>query len=99
MVSLSNAFGNKNNVNIIKEAAITKAIDWKYEKEWRIVFPNDTGGHFKMPKPKKIYLGSRFKDNDKEIYKEYLLDFYSKGNIPKQEMKIHNSEYRIVENN
>ncbi len=97
LISLSKAFGTKNYTNIIREAAITKASDWKYEKEWRVVFPNENGGHFKMPKPKKIYLGSRFNENTNEIYKEYLFDLCTKRNIPIQEMKIHDSEYKIVE--
>ncbi|WP_339483748.1 DUF2971 domain-containing protein [Pseudomonas sp. RL_5y_Pfl2_73] len=35
-----------------------KAIDWKYEKEWRLVIPGNEGESISMPRPKAIYMGS-----------------------------------------
>lgn len=44
-------------------AAIHKHIDWKYEEEWRIVAPYESGQpscNMFVPKPKALYLGSKF---------------------------------------
>lgn len=98
IVSLSKAFGNQNSLNIIREAVITKALDWQYEKEWRIVFPTERNGYYKLPKPKNVYLGSRFNENEKGIYREYLLDYCSKNKIFTQQMQNHETEYKIIKN-
>jgi hypothetical protein len=43
-------------------AAITKSVEWQYEKEWRLVIPFgflDAEQGFKVPRVKAVYLGSR----------------------------------------
>ena len=98
LISLSKAFGKKDFSELVRIAAITKAKDWKYEKEWRIVFPNKSSGHFKVPLPKAIYLGARFQENDEE--KNGLIERLTKKcnnfSIPLIEMKIHESQYKIT---
>lgn len=39
--------------------ALHKAVDWKYEKEWRLVVPGNGETNLAMPSPKAIYLGSK----------------------------------------
>lgn len=98
LTSLSEAFGKKDFNELIRIAAITKAKDWKYEKEWRIVFRNKTSGHFKVPLPKAIYLGAKFHENDENKNRliERLTKKCSDFNIPIIEMKIHESQYKIT---
>lgn len=38
--------------------SLHKAVDWQYEKEWRLVIPGADGDSLSMPRPKAIYLGS-----------------------------------------
>ncbi len=44
-------------------AAMIKAKEWKYEKEWRIILPHinneKSGVKFRLPTPKALYLGCR----------------------------------------
>jgi len=98
LISLSKAFGKKDFNEIARIAAITKAKDWKYEKEWRIVFPSKLSGHFKVPLPKAIYLGARFHENNKE--KNGLITRLTKKcndfSIPLIPMKVHESQYKII---
>lgn len=39
--------------------ALHKAIDWKYEKEWRLIVPGNGEESLSMPSPKALYLGSK----------------------------------------
>jgi hypothetical protein len=96
--SLSNALHDNKFETEIRIAAITKANDWQYEKEWRFVFPNKKSGYLKVPLPKAIYLGARFDDNKngKSELIERLTLKCQKNNIPIFNMKIHDSEYKII---
>lgn len=38
--------------------ALHKALDWQYEKEWRLIVPGNEFESLTMPRPKAIYLGS-----------------------------------------
>jgi len=38
--------------------ALHKAMDWKYEKEWRLIVPGGECESIAMPRPKAIYMGS-----------------------------------------
>jgi len=93
--SVTDAFGFDKKKNTFRIAAFTKAKDWEYEKEWRIVFPHNKKGHYKVPKPKAIYLGTRFDENKVE-FKEYLLNLTKILNIPLYKMKLHDTEYKII---
>lgn len=39
--------------------ALHKALDWKYEKEWRLIIPGSEGENLILPRPKAIYMGSK----------------------------------------
>ena len=39
--------------------ALHKALDWKYEKEWRLIIPGKDGVNLTMPRPRAIYMGSK----------------------------------------
>ena len=85
------------NSRILKISAITKAKDWEYEKEWRIIFPNyiDTdGGYHIVPLPKQIYLGTRFEENDEKL-KEAFYNFANKFSIPIVKMVIDKKGYKV----
>ena len=65
--------GELNNMALFYNALV-KYEDWKYEKEWRYVFPYNDPENKKMylpvPKPKAIYLGAKTsKENFKKILK------------------------------
>jgi len=101
IISLSKAYGNSRYTGLIKVAAISKALDWQYEKEWRIVFPEpkpNSSGHFKVPKPKAIYLGTNHKENTPEntSYCNKIESLCKELNIPIFYMRLHNKEYKIV---
>lgn len=46
--------------------AIYKAIDWSYEKEWRIILPKIQNREIETPTPSKIILGARISEDDEE---------------------------------
>lgn len=73
-------------------AGLSKAIDWKYEQEWRLLFAN---GVFKeaqaylMGKPKAVYLGSHIEsDNQKRI-----LAICTSRDIPVKKMRHSSTEF------
>lgn len=96
LFSLVKAFASKDINNIMKRAAITKAIDWQYEKEWRILDPIKKVGHMKVPKPIAIYLGACFSDNDNISLEKRLVKKCTESDIPIYKMKLHDLEYKIV---
>lgn len=98
LTSLSKALANRDYKGLPKVAAITKAMDWQYENEWRIIFPirkQTEIKHFKVPVPKAIYLGAKYEDNNVET--QGLKDDLKKLGIPIIQMRLHSSEYKIVE--
>jgi len=82
------------NVLHLNLAALTKAIDWRYEKEWRLVFSN---GVLLMPqkcyigKPTHLYLGSKMEDTDQED----LIDICKSKEIPYSMMRPHHREFKV----
>lgn len=84
----------------LKIAAIIKAKDWQYEKEWRLTFPtfdeNPNNGYYSVSKPVAIFLGARFDDNS-ESNKKTLFAIAKEKDIPIYKMDIHSSEFKIVE--
>lgn len=60
--------------------ALHKAIDWKYEKEWRLIAPGGEGENISMPRPKAIYMGSnvcpRIEEDLTEIATERRIKLY-----------------------
>ena len=81
------------NINYLIPGMLTKSTEWEYEKEWRIVVCNDAekGCDFHMPKPKAIYLGTKFPvDNLKVIY-----GFCCDNNIDLYRIEMHKSKYQL----
>lgn len=75
-------------------AALTKAKDWEYEDEWRLIKNTKSTNH-DVPKPTAIYLGTRFKDNEQSL-KDRLFEIAIESNIPLVQMQLHSSKYAIV---
>lgn len=51
---------------VLIKPAVHKAIDWRYEQEWRIIFPRINTREIETPTPSKIILGSRISKVDEE---------------------------------
>ncbi|WP_217522069.1 DUF2971 domain-containing protein [Vibrio metschnikovii] len=67
-------------------AALIKARDWEYEKEWRLVFANsvfEKERAYKMGKPKMVYLGAKIG----QLEQEKLLEICSRREIPVKKMR------------
>lgn len=85
---------NTPNYTYLVQAGLYKAKDWKYEEEWRLLFPFDmiqNDQPFEMGKPKAIYLGSEFDYKDESG----LLDICKEKNIPIFKMEQHKSKFQL----
>lgn len=74
---------------------LTKALDWSYEKEWRLVFSNNfmqAPQTHKVPKPTKIYSGAKIGTKDAEKLERVC----STLDIPLVKMKISNTSFNII---
>jgi hypothetical protein len=73
-------------------AGITKSIEWKYEKEWRLIFPlkKEESG-YSVPKPSKIIAGSKINDKNKSI----LMNIANKKNIDIYQAKVDENDFLI----
>lgn len=72
-------------------AALTKAKEWEYENEWRII--NNIGKSLQpMPKPTAIYLGTCFDKNDETEKDKFLA---TAAGIKMFRMKMHHSKFTI----
>lgn len=75
-------------------SALIKAKDWKYEKEWRLIFYHgiiDKEQTYYMGKPKEIYLGARISKDNQEL----LAEICEKRNISIRKMKIHHNKFML----
>ena len=75
-------------------AALIKAKDWEYEKEWRLVFANrifENEQSYTIGKPKMVYFGTKIKPKDQET----LITICNKRGIPFCKMKAHPSEFKL----
>ena len=74
-------------------AAIHKGLDWRYEKEWRIVVPCSSHleepSNYKVPKPTALYLGSMISTTDKEK----LCNIANSKGIPIFQMKLADNKF------
>lgn len=75
--------------------ALHKALDWKYEKEWRLIVPGGDGDSLRMPRPEAIYLGSKvcskLEDELTKIAAEKKIKIYKMSHSPhefKMEMTL-----------
>lgn len=79
-------------------SSLIKSKDWEYEQEWRLtifkqkeVFPQK----MKTPKPKAIYLGTRFPTN-KEYLKARLIKIAKDKDIPLYQLKKDENEFKLI---
>lgn len=83
-------------------SSLYKAIDWQYEKEWRLTMPNkllETDRLFKIGTPTAIYFGSeidRINDVTKKEILHQICSFAEMNNIPKYKMKLDRLKYEMV---
>ena len=83
------------NILYLNMAALVKATDWSYEKEWRLLFGNGVlkdEQAYAMPTPKAVYLGSHIES----INQQTLIDICVKQKIPVQKMKHSPREFLMV---
>lgn len=74
---------------------ITKAIDWAYEKEWRLVFSNNFMKHpqtCRVPKATKVYAGVKISAIDLAKLERICWEL----EIPLIKMKISNTSFSIL---
>lgn len=75
-------------------AALFKAFDWQYEKEWRLVFGSglfDEEQSYYMGKPKTLYLGTKIKPEDQDV----LTAICKTKSIQFYKMKAHAYEFKV----
>lgn len=79
-------------------SSLIKSSDWEYEQEWRLtifkqkdIFPHK----IPAPKPKAIYLGTRFDLNNNELKTE-LTKYADQNKIPLIRMKKHPNEFKLI---
>jgi hypothetical protein len=83
------------NANRVHLAALYKAMDWQYEREWRLILTGrfDSPRSFKMPKsPSKVYLGSEISDQHEREIREIC----KKLNVPVKKMQHSAREFKMV---
>ncbi|MEC2714674.1 DUF2971 domain-containing protein [Bacillus cereus] len=83
----------KFNKLVEKYAAIIKSVEWKYEKEWRIILECNKGKGFsrELFKPKSIYLGAKMSNTNKEE----IVNIATQKNIKVFQMRMRNNEYKL----
>ncbi len=75
--------------------AIHKALEWKYEHEWRIVNPlgsDEKGMLVPMVKPRAVHLGVRMA----EAHREKLASICSSQCIPTHDVKLSGERYEVL---
>ena len=76
-------------------ASLCKAVDWQYEREWRLVFPDDDREvkGFSVAAPlKAVHLGARISDHDALE----ILKICSEIDIPVYKVTLAPNEYRMI---
>lgn len=84
----------KINIFFGEYAAITKSLEWSYEKEWRLIIP---GGVFEkacpysVPKPKAVYLGAKVSEDNKR----QMIDIANFKGIELYETYMKTNEFKL----
>lgn len=76
-------------------AFLCKAVDWQYEREWRLVFPDNDREvkGFSVAAPlKAVHLGARISDPDALT----ILKICSEIDIPVYKVMLAPNEYRMI---
>lgn len=84
---------NFNNLHLTL-AALIKAKDWSYEKEWRLVFAHgvmDREQAYKIGKPKAVYLGTKINQEDQDK----LIEICTRRDIPFFKMKADHEQFYV----
>ena len=81
---------------IILLSFLNKSSSWKYEKEWRLIVPDDISKMYNNVIDffpiKAIYLGVKMSKSDRE----YFYDFAKRKNIPVVDMDCRTNSYELV---
>ncbi|MCG7336196.1 DUF2971 domain-containing protein [Sporosarcina sp. ACRSM] len=83
------------NPMLIIQPAISKSIEWSYEKEWRMIFISEQGVesfNYKISKPKSVILGARVSEEDKSE----VLEIAKQKNIPVKQIQLDRSKYGLT---
>lgn len=76
--------------------SLIKAIDWSYEREWRIVVPREQpvedGILVNVPKAKSVYMGSHIEDENEKI----IIDLCRRKDINLFKMQHSFSKYKMI---
>ncbi len=87
-------FGDKFNNLFTIAAALCKAEDWRYEREWRLVVPDgdETKGINLRAPLKAVHLGARISPE----HEAEILKICAEINVPVFKMKLAPHEYRMI---
>jgi len=75
--------------------SITKAEEWSYEQEWRLVFNQGlmkSDQNYTLAKPARVYLGARINSDNKRA----VADICNDRSIPVTQMRQAAGEFRII---
>ncbi len=78
----------------LNKAALVKATDWQYEREWRLLFANgimDKEQSYCMGKPIALYMGAKIRPEDQGT----LVEICKSKNIPYFKMKAHAYQFKV----
>lgn len=83
-------------INTALCVVLTKATDWAYEREWRIInqtedFVELNGFKYYAPKPLAIYMGCRIDENSE--LKNQLIAYAKTQNVKLHQMKLQRDSY------
>ena len=99
-----NTEGNEKIVAVndfIQKSIFLKSKCWKYEKEWRMLYlksNNDNekdreGFNIKSPKPEAIYMGTKIKEEDRDL----IINLCREKEIELYQMKMRKDKVELVE--
>ncbi len=79
--------------DIYKYGLLMKSIDWKYQNEWRLIFPNNMilNNNCQFFKVNKVYLGNKMSSNDR--WK--LIEICNRKGIPYGGVNISQEKYKM----
>lgn len=86
------------NILYLTLAALMKAIDWQYEKEWRLIFSHgilSKDQPYYMGPAKSILLGARIESSDENK----ITEIAKRKNIPVYKMKLINGKFKLTPEN
>lgn len=75
-------------------ACLLKAVEWAYEKEWRLVIPGGDAipeRKYPMPKPSRLILGARMSEDDAAI----VVDIARRRRIPVFRVKVSRRRFSL----